>query len=342
MFEGELPLLRRLNISHISQTADNSTCDLDDQLGSAYWPQLEEVVAVGWRHVRLSTILHNFRCPKLKSLHISHLRWEPDLAFTSLQHLSLLEDDDPSCLSLLLSLHLPMLQSLHIQAASTSTLLCSDGRFAHMVIKGKWPQLQSLKLFGHHLDHASVAMLPWADWHCLRWLDLSLNNLDANAIQALMACKLPDLTVLNLSANLLGHSAVQLLVQGQWPRLQHLDLSNNGFGLEELHSDTGGRLACQHLVTAKAWPQLHTLQLEQCYLDVGAFHILFQGNWPKLKLLNLSSNTLPSLPLEVVLRISENHATVCSFSDLLAAWLRNQRQHYGINRICRDYCICMK
>ena len=170
MLEGELPLLRRLNISHILQTADNSTCDLDDQLGSAYWPQLEEVVAVGWRHVCLSTVLRDFRCPKLKSLHVSHLRWEPDLAFTSLQHLSLLEDDDPSCLSLLLSLHLPMLQSLHIQAASTSTLLCGDGRFAQMVIKGKWPQLQSLKLFGHHLDHASVAMLPRADWHCLRWL----------------------------------------------------------------------------------------------------------------------------------------------------------------------------
>lgn len=322
LLQGHWLLLRRLNVSHIPQQSNTQASNdyvLDNLLGQVCLPSLQCLKAEGWRDIRLSKIADKLCFPKLTSLTVSHLRWEPDAEVNRLRYLSLVGDTEPQCLYALLSLHLPGLQSLQIQSGSKRTWLCNDSRFADLVVQGKWPRLQSLKLYGHLLGLGdSMAAIAQASWQNLRWLDLSLNSLNATAIKCLVASSLPCLSFLNLSANLLGHSAMQHLVMGKWPSLQQLDLSNNGFGLETLHQHKGGRLACQHLVAAKTWPKLHTLQLVRCYIDVGALHILLQGRWAMLKLLDLSSNLLPTLSAETIGKMSRNQPSTCVFSDLLA------------------------
>lgn len=189
-------------------------------------PKLKYLIAVGWRCVCLSEIANKSRCPELKSLTVTRLRWQPNnTTVAGLQQLALALDDAPSSLYILLSLHLPDLQSVQIQSTTKYTWLCNDGRFAHLAAKADWPQLQALKLSGHHLGVAnSLFPISQANWQKVQRLDLSMNQLDESAIQSLVGCKLPCLTNLNLSANLLGHSAIGHLVQGQWPKFTAIGL----------------------------------------------------------------------------------------------------------------------
>ena len=68
--------------------------------------------------------------------------------------------------------------------------------------------------------------LAQAYWPQLKRLDLSYNYIGSEAIQSLVACKLPLLEWLSLDHNWLEHEdAGHALAEGNWPMLKQLILS---------------------------------------------------------------------------------------------------------------------
>ena len=100
-------------------------------------------------------------------------------------------------------------------------------------------------------------------------LNLAENNLNSDAIAALVTASLPVLADLHLAGNNLDAAAAQWLSKGEWNNLEFLDLGRNCLDNEAMH----------HLAQGE-WPRLHWLALLRNDFDSDGLDSLTQGEWP--------------------------------------------------------------
>ena len=72
-----------------------------------------------------------------------------------------------------------------------------------------------------------MSELAGADWPALGYLDLSINMLDAVAVQHLCRMRLPSLENLRLESAGITPQGAYWLASGHWPLLATLDFSYN-------------------------------------------------------------------------------------------------------------------
>lgn len=126
-----------------------------------------------------------------------------------------------------------------------------DAKAMSKLIKGQWPWLNSLSLWGCGLDASAASKISKGNWLHLRTLNLSANKLGAAGIASLLKYqKWRKLEHLSLSSNKLDLAAFELLVKAKWDNLKHLSLSMNNLPAAILAP----------LKTA-AWPALEVLDL---------------------------------------------------------------------------------
>ena len=124
---------------------------------------------------------------------------------------------------------------------------------------------------------ASALLGLGAAWPQLEKVQLSNNQLDADAISAIAQAKWPCLRQFTLESNMLGVAGMQHLVSCSWPRLFHLCLEDVGMNASAVHCLTQGQ-----------WPALQILLLDGNNIDASGVSYLVQGNWPLLCSLSLS------------------------------------------------------
>ena len=73
-----------------------------------------------------------------------------------------------------------------------------------------WRRMEILKMSVCKFDGKAMQYFAQCTWPCLRFLDLSYNDLDAKALDSLFAAELPELCVLDISRNCLGPSKVSI------------------------------------------------------------------------------------------------------------------------------------
>ncbi len=181
------------------------------------------------------------------------------------------------------------------------------------LVRGDWPQLESLSLENMQLDGEGVSVLATGNWRCLTCLDIGENHIasadiselakagwqlkslclmesdfggfvGSSGLTGLVACKWAQLQELNLSDCSLAHSAMPALAEANWPALLRIDISCSDIGAKGLNI----------LLQAK-WPLLESLCMFRCKLDIEAVRHLVQGNLPCLTTLDISDNGFRSL-----------------------------------------------
>ena len=223
-----------------------------------------------------------------------------------------------SAISDLLRHNWPLLTTLNLRNCNLGAVHITQ------LIKADLPDLQVLNLSRNPLTPAAVEQLVQGDWQSLTWLNLADSDWrEAETIAAVVCCQhladsdWPALTALNLRKNSLSAAALAQLVKADWPILQELQISFNqlqrgtGFmhqlaqapwtALQELNISSNmlgvkdamqlGRLGCKQLTRlniARCFRHLEAADVTQAMRHFAA------GEWPELKALNVSDNSLSS------------------------------------------------
>ena len=95
--------------------------------------------------------------------------------------------------------------------------------------KGKWPQLEELKLDGNRLNAEGIVNLGQADWPHLASLNLASCHLHGANIAGLCQAHWPRLSTLDLTGNKLDESSMTHLLKNNWPALKKLRMGGNYF-----------------------------------------------------------------------------------------------------------------
>lgn len=146
-----------------------------------------------------------------------------------------------------------------------------------------WPALQVLKMPAAGIDDVAMSQLAKVTCPNLQAYDLTANIRTPGMMQHLVSCSYQMLTYLNLSWSDLDVSGVQELVQGNWPQLSMLDLSGNGLCID----------AVTDITACRSWPLLRQLNLSRNWLARCGAIKLRSGNTLQLKLLAVSTGTMP-------------------------------------------------
>ena len=130
-----------------------------------------------------------------------------------------------------------------------------------------------------------------SDWPAFTALNLRKNGFSAAALGQLVEAHWPMLQELDISFNQLqqGTGFMHQLAQSPWTALQELNISSNMLGVEDaVHL---GKLGCK---------QLTRLNIARCFRHLEAADVILAmrhlaaGEWPELKVLNVSDNSLSS------------------------------------------------
>ena len=207
--------------------------------------------AVSRRRIALAIILQGpcAGCGAVQSL-TNSIR--PGLAHLKLIKAPQLEE---SSMSLLVD-SLPLLQSITVQD-------CFLDGAALLKLGTGWPRLHTINLSNNQLDADAIAGLTQATGSKLRRLHLHSDILDVACIQQLTSCSWPSLQILALEHADIDVPAVNCLAQGSWPALQCLNLTGNKIGATGI----------SHLVQGN-WPRLGRLILSDQGLDEEACLLL--------------------------------------------------------------------
>ena len=182
-----------------------------------------------------------------------------------------------AAMSLLSTADWPKVCTLELRCTTLSyeivrALLQIKWRFGVMDLR--WSALDASAVW-----ELSVATAMHVDLQHIGILDLSGNDLGADAMAALAAASLGQLTGLYLSENKLDAVAASHLSSADLPWLEFLDLSDN-----ELDS-----LAMQHLAKGR-WDVLCLLSVFTNAVDTSGVSFLMKGQWPELEDLALDAS----------------------------------------------------
>lgn len=162
---------------------------------------------------------------------------------------------------------------------SDPNIVVSDQQTFTSLVKGRQPDIQSLRFLGGPLTVKTIQTLTQSSWPALRSLNLSASQLDQNHMKHLAECSCPNLQNLDLSSNKLGEEAMFRFssVGEKWPNLEVLNLSSSQL-------DPGSMV---HLIKPK-FSKLQSLDLRYNDLNYIAVGEVIKGGWPQLRKLALS------------------------------------------------------
>ena len=164
------------------------------------------------------------------------------------------------------------------QGSNPDVVVLDQNNFTSLV-KGRQPDIQSLRFLCGPLTVKTTQTLMQNSWPALRSLDLSASQLDQNHMKHLAECSCPNLQSLELSSNKLGEEAMFRFsaVGEKWPNLEVLNLSSSQL-------DPGSIV---HLIKPK-FSKLQSLDLRYNDLNYIAVGEVIKGGWPQLRKLALS------------------------------------------------------
>ena len=162
---------------------------------------------------------------------------------------------------------------------SDPNVVVSDQTNFTSLVKGRQPDIQSLRFLCGPLTVKTTQTLMQNCWPALCSLDLSASQLDQKHMKHLAECSCPNLQNLDLSSNKLGEEAMFRFssVGEKWPNLEVLNLSSS-------HLDPGSIV---HLIKPK-FSKLQSLDLRYNDLNYIAVSEVIKGGWPQLRKLALS------------------------------------------------------
>ena len=228
---------------------------------SGAWTQLQHL------HISFGPTTHPPEC-----IHAVLQAGWPALRTLDLQNTCLGDD----AISLLVARPWPILSCLSKTGLSTDACL--------ELLKGDWPLMKTVNLGWIHLDAGFFKhMVAGSRLLHLTALHLPGTKLDKAAVSELVHYQ-ARLRVLHLEWNRLPGSVMSVLSQARWATLEVLDLYNCA------HIDME---AVQCLARA-AWPRLSNLRIDPkvANKDPVTMVVLSQANWPCLRTICLSHNTL--------------------------------------------------
>jgi len=163
------------------------------------------------------------------------------------------------------------LKELHLSGVQLEAAALAD------IAQLGW-KVEILDLSCNLLGAAGVKEVVKAPWRVhLKTLDLSLNNIDATALEHLSSGNLPKLTSLSLGKEPLTAAALSHLSRGKWSQMSNLQIENAHLSGE----------ACQHLLQGN-WPSLNTLSLGVCDLEASdVISCQASQKWQKIESLNV-------------------------------------------------------
>ena len=193
----------------------------------------------------------------------------------------------PEVLSSALAMPIPLLCGTEASPGAASELLKTLSPKSLAALLATSSQLrQQVQDYASSLQLQSgkdIKLLLSHRWSSLTKLNLSNTGLDRQSISALVQGKLPTLQDLDLSENELGAPSMQHLAQGRWSLLTRLALAQS-FGFEMLHTEVTS--SSRHLATSN-WPALRALKLSNNSLFPDSVAELCRARWPELVKLDL-------------------------------------------------------
>ena len=162
---------------------------------------------------------------------------------------------------------------------SDPNVVVSDQNNFTSLVKGRQPDIQSLRFLCGPLTVKTTQTMMQNSWPALHTLNFSASQLDQNHMKHLAECSCPNLQSLDLSSNKLGEEAMFRFssVGEKWPNLEVLNLSSSQL-------DPGSIV---HLIKPK-FSKLHSLDLRYNDLNYIAVGEVIKGGWPQLRKLALS------------------------------------------------------
>ena len=146
------------------------------------------------------------------------------------------------------------------------------------LVQGNWPKLSYLDLSFTEIDDAAIKVLTQGNWPLLETLYLQSAKITSIGVEAIAnQTKWPQLKSLNLSYNDITDEGIRILSQGNWLQLEILHLE----GIKI--TSTGVEAIIDK------WPKLKLLNLSSNNIKDECFKILSRGNWPLLETLNLDN-----------------------------------------------------
>lgn len=144
-----------------------------------------------------------------------------------------------------------------------------------------WPSLERLNLSNNQMDAEAITQLASASWPCLTALNLSCTALSHAAFQQLCFGRWPALTDLNVSGNSLSNDSISLLARPPGPAMQMIDWAAQLTVLDlsdSLRASEGGLTASAvEQLSQTCWPRLTTLRLGQVSTDITAISHVVHG-----------------------------------------------------------------
>ena len=267
-----MPWLRRFALRQSQLDSGSLT-----QLLSMFWPRLESLdLSHATLDAAAAAALGQGHWPRLKTVFLN----------CSLLNIA------PLCLRLR-----PGVKQLHLRGSSSAV---PDTRLSAFVAAwsgisflslqgvqcgakfGEWlartlSGLDTLHLQSVSLDAQKLSGFMLVSW-AVKHLNLSKNELGAEAMAVLALCSFSELCDLDLSHNQLDETAAQHLTTGRWPQLGHLDVSYNDLDNRALTALAEGQ-----------WPQLRSLRLQgNSIKSIDAVGVATLVNaWPSLNDLQL-------------------------------------------------------
>lgn len=268
--EGDWPLLRHLDLH-----ANHMGAEAMGALIKCNLPLLESLsIGDNWFHgPATGAELAKGKWPLLQKL---VLMWT-DIEAEELK--MVLDGDWPELEDLDLS-HDVYLKSDAIEALSEATWrikrlmlvdirLDKEGIFA--LVKGAWTSLEVLDLSANNLDADAMIWFMYAELPVLKSFELSANRIDRAAVRNLAQCACPKHKYLGLRENNLSTAAIKDLFLGRWPFLERLDVSDNNL-------DHDARM----VLSGHNQPLMESLNYIQHPAHVGF------GRWLHLKFVDIS------------------------------------------------------
>lgn len=174
-------------------------------------------------------------------------------------------------------------------------------------------KISELLIGGNMIENTeAVQLLHWAKWSSLQRLELTRNNIGADAIENIVSKPYwPNLEALSLRENEIGdHGARKLAENNHWIDLRRLDLSENSIELNgsirlagnsawvnlqqlNLSNNNLGSIAVGRLAINDTWKKLKVLELYNCKIGPqGARWLSGNTSWKMLEVLDVSQNQI--------------------------------------------------